>query len=157
MSSPYSSDGEIGMSQDELCENNNECGEGLFCCLVPDAAGNCNFALDQSCTCRSRSAVTDCSDVTPGDGSFGAPCRNEGDCSEGMPCCTSTAVSLACGVDVDFCECIELHRSFARFLSRLCDASPARQRPGSPVAIVTSSIVLSGPSSGGLHVSFARI
>ena len=104
--SDYSSGGVIGMFEGDLCENNNECGAGLFCCLVPDAAGNCNFALDQSCTCRSQSAVTDCSDVTPGDGSFGAPCRNDGDCGEGMPCCTSTAVSSACGVEVGLCECI---------------------------------------------------
>jgi hypothetical protein len=102
----FSSGGEIGMSEGALCENNNECGAGLFCCLVPDADGNCNFALDQSCTCRSRSGVTDCSGVTPGDGSFGAPCRNDGDCSEGLPCCTSTEVSPACGVEVGLCECI---------------------------------------------------
>ena len=55
----FSSGGEIGMFEGALCENNNECGAGLFCCLVPDAAGNCNFALDESCTCRSRSGVTD--------------------------------------------------------------------------------------------------
>lgn len=104
--STFSSGGEVGMSEDAPCENNNECGAGLFCCLVPDAAGNCNFALDQSCTCRSRSAATDCSGVTPGDGGFGAPCRNDADCSEGMPCCTSTEVSAACGVSVQFCQCI---------------------------------------------------
>jgi hypothetical protein len=50
--STFSSGGQVGVSEGELCENNNECGPGLFCCLVPDAAGNCNFALDQSCTCR---------------------------------------------------------------------------------------------------------
>ncbi|MBT8451684.1 MAG: hypothetical protein KJO40_06940 [Deltaproteobacteria bacterium] len=104
--STFSSGGEVGMFEGALCENNNECGQGFFCCLVPDAAGNCNFGLDQSCTCRSRSAVTDCSSVTPGDGGFGAPCRNDGDCSEGLPCCTSTAVSPACGVEVGLCECI---------------------------------------------------
>ncbi|MDH3727248.1 MAG: hypothetical protein OER77_06935 [Myxococcales bacterium] len=49
---------------------------------------------------------SDCSDVTPGSGEFGAPCRNDGDCLDGMPCCTSTAVSAACGVDVGLCECI---------------------------------------------------
>jgi len=54
--SQFSSGGQIGMSEGELCEDNNECGAGLFCCLVPDAAGNCDFALDQSCTCRSSSA-----------------------------------------------------------------------------------------------------
>lgn len=41
------------MFEGALCQDNNECGAGLFCCLVPDAAGNCDFTLDQSCTCRS--------------------------------------------------------------------------------------------------------
>jgi len=51
--SQYSSGGEVGMFEGALCEDNNECGVGLFCCLVPDAAGNCDFDRDQSCTCRS--------------------------------------------------------------------------------------------------------
>ena len=51
--STYSS-GEVGMMQGALCQDNNECGAGLFCCLVPDAAGNCDFDDDQSCTCRSN-------------------------------------------------------------------------------------------------------
>jgi hypothetical protein len=48
----------------------------------------------------------DCSDVTPGNGEFGAACRNDGDCSGGLPCCTSTEVSEACGTTVDLCTCI---------------------------------------------------
>jgi hypothetical protein len=50
--------------------------------------------------------TADCSDVIPGSGEFGAPCRNDGDCSDGLPCCTSTAVSEACGVEVELCACI---------------------------------------------------
>ena len=50
--------------------------------------------------------TADCSDVTPGSGEFGEPCRNDGDCSDGLPCCTSTAVSEACGVEVELCACI---------------------------------------------------
>jgi len=52
------------------------------------------------------SGASDCSDVTPGNGEFGAPCRNDGDCLGGLPCCTSTEVSEACGVQVGLCECI---------------------------------------------------
>lgn len=51
--SEYSSGGSVGEMQGAGCQDNSECGSGLFCCLVPDAAGNCDFALDQSCTCRS--------------------------------------------------------------------------------------------------------
>ncbi|MDH3486159.1 MAG: hypothetical protein OEM16_18250 [Myxococcales bacterium] len=47
-----------------------------------------------------------CADVTPGNGEFGQPCRNDGDCNDGLPCCTSTEVSEACGVEVGLCECI---------------------------------------------------
>ena len=103
--SQFSSGGEVGMVEGALCQDNNECGAGLFCCLVPDAAGNCDFGLDQSCTCR-NGATTDCADVTPGNGGFGEPCRNDGDCADGLPCCTSTEVSSACGVEVRLCECI---------------------------------------------------
>lgn len=49
---------------------------------------------------------TGCADVTPGNGGFGEPCRNDEDCDEGLPCCTSTEVSEACGVQVGLCECI---------------------------------------------------
>jgi hypothetical protein len=97
------------MFEGALCQDNNECGAGLFCCLVPDAAGNCDFAQDQSCTCRSDeggNGGTSCADVTPGNGGFGEPCRSDADCDEGLPCCTSTEVSPACGVDVGLCECI---------------------------------------------------
>jgi hypothetical protein len=109
--SEFSSEGVVGMAEGARCQDNNECGAGLFCCLVPDAAGNCDFALalDQSCTCRSdegSNGGTSCADVTPGNGGFGEPCRNDGDCGEGMPCCTSTEVSTACGVQVGLCECI---------------------------------------------------
>jgi hypothetical protein len=52
--SQYSSGGEVGMMQDALCQDNNECGAGLFCCLAPDAPGNCDFTQDQSCTCRNN-------------------------------------------------------------------------------------------------------
>ena len=52
--SAYSSGGEVGTVQGADCQDNNECGAGLFCCLVPDAAGNCDFDEDQSCTCRSN-------------------------------------------------------------------------------------------------------
>ncbi len=52
--SQFSSGGEVGMSEGALCQDNNECGAGLFCCLVPDAAGNCDFNQNQSCTCRSQ-------------------------------------------------------------------------------------------------------
>jgi len=50
--STYSSGGDVGMMEGTLCEDNSECGTGLFCCLVPNAAGNCDFGQDQSCTCR---------------------------------------------------------------------------------------------------------
>jgi len=52
--STFSSGGQVGEFEGADCENNSECGAGLFCCLVPDAAGNCDFDLDQSCTCRSN-------------------------------------------------------------------------------------------------------
>ncbi len=52
--SQFSSGGEVGMFEGALCQDNNECGAGLFCCLVPDAAGNCDFDQDQSCTCRNQ-------------------------------------------------------------------------------------------------------
>ena len=43
------------MAEGALCLDNSECGESLFCCLVPDPSGNCDFGQDQSCTCRSGS------------------------------------------------------------------------------------------------------
>jgi len=50
--STYSSGGVVGMVEDALCQDNSECGPGLFCCLAPGTGGNCDFELDQSCTCR---------------------------------------------------------------------------------------------------------
>jgi hypothetical protein len=50
--------------------------------------------------------TADCSGVTPGNGEFGAACRNDGDCSGGLPCCTSTEVSAACGTTAELCTCI---------------------------------------------------
>lgn len=57
--STYSS----GMVQDfegAECKDSSECGASLFCCLVPDSSGNCDFAQDQSCTCRSDSGSGEC-------------------------------------------------------------------------------------------------
>jgi hypothetical protein len=50
--SSFSSDGMIQENEGDVCADNSECAEGLFCCLVPDAAGNCDFNQDQSCTCQ---------------------------------------------------------------------------------------------------------
>ncbi len=50
--STFSSGGLVTEIEGEVCQDNTECAPGLFCCLVPDAAGNCDFELDQSCTCR---------------------------------------------------------------------------------------------------------
>jgi hypothetical protein len=50
--STYSSGGLVQEVEDAVCQDNTECGEFLFCCLVPDAARNCDFKQDQSCTCR---------------------------------------------------------------------------------------------------------
>ena len=51
--STFSSGGEVGTVEGALCVDNSECGESLFCCLVPDPSGNCDFGNDESCTCRS--------------------------------------------------------------------------------------------------------
>ena len=51
--STFSSGGEVGTFEGALCVDNSECGESLFCCLVPDPSGNCDFGNDESCTCRS--------------------------------------------------------------------------------------------------------
>lgn len=58
--SQYSSGGVVRLGEGETCQDNSECGDGLFCCLVPDPSGNCDFGLDQSCTCRSDSGSTEC-------------------------------------------------------------------------------------------------
>lgn len=50
--SMYSSGGIPQEIEGAICQDNTECGEFLFCCLVPNAAGNCDFGQDQSCTCR---------------------------------------------------------------------------------------------------------
>lgn len=50
--SEFSSEGIVQEFEGAECQNNTECAASLFCCLVPDAAGNCDFGQDQSCTCR---------------------------------------------------------------------------------------------------------
>lgn len=50
--STYSSEGLVGTFEGADCQDNSECGQGLFCCLTPNPAGNCDFEADQSCTCR---------------------------------------------------------------------------------------------------------
>ena len=58
--STFSSGGLVGTAEGALCVDNSECAESLFCCLVPDAAGNCDFEQDESCTCRGTSDPVDC-------------------------------------------------------------------------------------------------
>jgi hypothetical protein len=36
-----------------LCQDDTECGTGLYCCRVPNDPANCDFTSDQSCTCLS--------------------------------------------------------------------------------------------------------
>lgn len=45
--------GEPGGGAGMLCQDNTECGTGLYCCRVPNDPANCNFSADQSCTCLS--------------------------------------------------------------------------------------------------------
>ncbi|MDH3625411.1 MAG: hypothetical protein OES69_10245 [Myxococcales bacterium] len=82
--------------QDLTCDNDTV-GAVMPCLCIPEMVGTGGTG---------GSGVSDCSDVTPGNGEFGAPCRNNADCLDGLPCCTSTEVSEACGVEVGLCECI---------------------------------------------------
>lgn len=55
--STFSSGGITQEFEGAECQDNTECAQGLFCCLVPDAVGNCDFNQDQSCTCRGTAGL----------------------------------------------------------------------------------------------------
>ena len=95
-------------NEGDFCVLDRDCDRGLTC-------DNDTVGAVMPCHCipetggtggTGGSGPSDCSGVTPGNGQFGAACRNDGDCLDGLPCCTSTDVSSACGVEVDLCQCI---------------------------------------------------
>ena len=86
----------------EFCVFDADCGTELTC-------DNDTIGAETPCHCIPEEGMApgvDCSGVTPGNGGFRAPCRDDGDCEDGLPCCTSSEVSSACGTQVGFCECI---------------------------------------------------
>ncbi len=86
----------------QFCVFDSDCGENLTC-------DNDTVGAEDPCHCVPEEQMApgvNCSNVTPGNGGFRAPCRNDGDCDDGLPCCTNSEVSQACGTEVGFCECI---------------------------------------------------
>ena len=96
-------DGDCGQS---LTCDNDTVGAAMPCRCIPEMEGTGGTGGGGGPGGSGGGGPSDCSDVTPGSGEFGAPCRNDGDCLDGLPCCTSTEVSAACGVEVGLCECI---------------------------------------------------
>lgn len=93
------------LRSEEEADNANAAGQCLGSGFVSNCLEDYNSAI---CICLLSPTTnpTDCANVVPGDGGFGAPCRNDGDCLDGLPCCVSTDVSEACGTQVGLCECI---------------------------------------------------
>lgn len=88
--------------QGDFCVFDSDCGTDLTC-------DNDEVGAEMPCHCIPEAEGPpgiDCSDVTPGNGGFRAPCRDDNDCDDNMPCCTSSEVAEACGTQVGFCECI---------------------------------------------------
>lgn len=95
---PNNLPGDLG----DFCVFDSDCGSGLTC-------DNDEVGAEMPCHCIPEEGAApgvDCSNVTPGNGGFRAPCRTDADCDDGLPCCTNSEVSEACGVEVGFCECI---------------------------------------------------